>query len=94
MVERFEFAAEGLPQLLHGMEEPIAEAVFEHIPELFDGIEFRAVTRQLDDMNPIRQGVGAALLVEPGSVPDDDVFGRGILWARCFKKASLTSRAA
>jgi hypothetical protein len=69
--------AEGLPQLFHGMEEAVAQAVLEHVPELFNRVELWTVDGQPDEMNSIGQGTRAAFLVEPGSVPDDDVFGFG-----------------
>jgi hypothetical protein len=42
LVERLEFHAEGSPQLVEAVEEPVAHSVFDHVPELFDGVKFRA----------------------------------------------------
>jgi len=33
--------AVGLPKFVHGVKQAVAEPILEHVPEFFDGIEFR-----------------------------------------------------
>ena len=52
--------------------------IFDHVPELFAGVEFRTVRRQVDDPHPRRQSWVAIAKVEPGLVANHDVDGIGV----------------
>ena len=44
-----------MEQLSDRGEHPITDFIFDHVPELFAGVEFRTVRRQVDDPHPRRQ---------------------------------------
>ena len=53
-----------MAQLSDRGEHPIVEFIFDHVTELFAGVEFRTVGRQVDDPHPGRQtGVAIAKVV-------------------------------
>ena len=54
------------------------EFIFDHVPELFAGVEFWTVGRQVDDPHPGRQTGVAIAKVELGLVANDDVDGIGV----------------
>lgn len=78
-----------MAQILDRGENPIPDFVFDHVPELFTGVEFRPVGRQVDDPHPRRQTGIAVAEMEPRLVANEDVDGIGVCRFKIFQVESI-----
>lgn len=66
---------DGFFDVIEGGVDAVTDLVLELIEELLDGVEFRAVGRELEQVDALGDGMAAGFGVEASSVPDDDVLG-------------------
>ena len=90
-----EHLGDGGLDVIEGSEELIVDLVLELIKELLDGIKFRAVGRELEEVDALGGFVSTDLGMEAGSIPDDDMMGELVAFGHPVQEevAGLRSRA-